>query len=327
MPDGLESEATLDLMIAEAIKTSEIEGELLVRRDVVSSIRNHLGLNSPAEPVGSRAADGAAALMVAVRRTYAEPLTETTLCDWHALLLQSARGIMIGDWRTGDDPMQVVSGRIDRPTVHFEAPPADRVPGEMARFVDWFNESARDGAKPITHAPVRSAISHLYFESIHPFEDGNGRIGRAVSEKALSQGLGQPVLLSLSQTIEANRNAYYDALQTAQRGNEITPWITYFVDTVLQAQHEAVEQIAFLVRKAKFFQRHRTSLNPRQAKVIRRMFDAGPNGFQGGMNASKYVSLTQVSKATATRDLQALLRMGALEAIGGGRSTRYQLNF
>jgi Fic family protein len=175
---------------------------------------------------------------------------------------------------------------------------------------------------------VRSAIAHLYFESIHPFEDGNGLIGRALAEKALSQGIGRPVLLSLSRTIERNKNAYYDALSQAQRSNEITSWITYFVRTVLAAQTEAEEQIEFTLQKVKFFDRFKDKLTERQLKVIRRMLDEGPKGFQGGMNASKYGSLTKVSKATATRDLQALLDMGVFIYLGdgGGRSTKYQVN-
>ncbi len=220
--------------------------------------------------------------------------------------------------------MQVVSGRIDKPTVHFEAPPSDTVPGEMTRYIEWFNRTAPGGETPITHAPVRSAIAHLYFESIHPFEDGNGRIGRAISEKALSQGLGRPVVLSLSRTIEAGRNAYYDALKASQGNNEITGWITWFVGIVLRAQLDAEAQILFVLKKSKFFQRFEGQLNGRQLKVLHRMFEAGPEGFQGGMNARKYVALTGASKATATRDLQHLAQIGALVPIGGGRSTRYE---
>ena len=325
LPDDLGVEAVLDLMIAEAVRTSAIEGEILARDSVMSSIRNHLGLNPAPEPVSDRLADGAGELMVAVRRTFAEPLSADTLFAWHRMLLGGSSRVRIGGWRVGGDPMQVVSGRIDEPTVHFEAPPAARVPEEMARFIEWFNGTVPRGTNAIPHGPVRSALAHLYFESIHPFEDGNGRLGRALSEKALAQGLGRPVLMSLSRLIDARRNDYYAALKSAQRSNEVTPWVEWFVRIVLDAQRDAGTRIRFIVRKSKFFGRFESDLNDRQKKVVRRMFEAGPEGFDGGMNARKYIALTGTSKATATRDLQHLARIGAFSPIGGGRSARYQL--
>lgn len=326
LPDGLETEAVLDLMISEAIKSSAIEGEALERDEVMSSIRNHLGLNPTLQPVKSALAAGAGELMVAVRSEFREPLTEQMLFAWHSMLLQGAPHIRVGAWRFAGDPMQVISGRIDKPKVHFEAPPIANVPGEMARFIDWFNDTAPQGSRAIPHAPVRAALAHLYFESIHPFDDGNGRIGRAISEKALSQGLERPVVLSLSRTIEASRNAYYEALQSAQRNNEVTPWLIYFVETTLRAQLDAEAQIHFILKKAKFLQRFSGQFNDRQTKVILKMFEAGPDGFTGGMSARKYLSITKSSKATATRDLQHLAQLGALATIGEGRNTRYELN-
>ncbi len=325
LPDDLETEAILDFMIAEAIQSSAIEGENLQRDAVMSSIRNRLGLNSEPQPVKSRLADGAGELMVAVRTGFHHPLTEETLFSWHRMLLGGTTELRVGGWREGGDPMQVVSGRIDRPTVHFEAPPSARVPAEMARFISWFNDTAPGGRLAIPHPPVRSAVAHLYFESIHPFEDGNGRIGRALSEKALSQGLGSPAVLSLSRTIEARRNAYYSAMKSAQHGNEITAWVHWFVEVVVAAQRDAGAQVSFVLRKSKFFQRFENKLNERHLKVLHRMFDAGPDGFTGGMNARKYVALTGASKATATRDLQQLSRLGALSPTGGGRSICYEL--
>jgi Fic family protein len=325
LPDGLETEAVLDLMIAEAMKTSEIEGETLEYGDVMSSIRNRLGLNPSPELVKSRLAQGAGELMVAVREGFADPLEERTLHDWHGMLLGGSSPLRVGAWRSGDDPIQVVSGRIDRPTVHFEAPPSHRVPGEMAAFIEWFNDTAPDGENPLPDAPVRAAIAHLYFESIHPYEDGNGRIGRALAEKALSQGVGAPVVLSLSKAIEVKRSAYYNALKSAQRSNEITPWVGYFVEMVIDAQLDAERQIGFLLKKSKFFQRYQTFLNERQLKVIRKVFAAGPCGFEGGINVRKYLAITKASKATATRDLQHLTSMGMLVPIGAGRATRYEI--
>jgi Fic family protein len=321
LPEGAQNEAILDAMIAEAIKTSEIEGAYVNRPDVVSSIRNQLGLNAQPEPVKDRAAGWIAELMVDVRNGWAEPLSEQKLCAWHRMLMSGTRRQAVGCWRTHEEPMQVVSGTIGSTRVHFEAPASARIPGEMAAFIRWFNASE----KAIIHGPVRSAIAHLYFESIHPFEDGNGRVGRAIAEKALSQGLGRPVLLSLSRTIEPRKGAYYEALEAAQQSNEITAWVRYFVRMVLDAQTLTAEHVDFILCKTKFFDRHRESLGERPLRVIRRMLEAGPAGFEGGMNARKYVALTHVSKATATRDLQDLACQGILIPVGGGRSTHYRL--
>ena len=172
---------------------------------------------------------------------------------------------------------------------------------------------------------ARAAISHLYFESIHPFEDGNGRIGRAIAEKALSQSLKRPILFSLSRSIESNKKAYYEHLKQAQRSNEITEWIAYFAQTILEAQIAAEREITFTLKKTRFFDIHRSKFNPRQEKAIKRMLEEGPQGFKGGMNARKYVSITQTSSATATRDLKDLVDKGIFKAVGGGRSSRYEL--
>ena len=174
---------------------------------------------------------------------------------------------------------------------------------------------------------MRASIRHYQFESIHPFEDGNGRIGRAIAEKALSQSMGRPVLFSLSKSIEANKSAYYNALKNAQRSNEITEWINYFVKTVLDAQIDAEQEIEFTLKKSKFYDHHKDTLNERQQKVVRRILEEGYQGFEGGMNARKYISLTSASKATATRDLQDLVQKGIFRPIGGGRSTRYEIKF
>ncbi len=222
--------------------------------------------------------------------------------------------------------MQVVSGPIGKQKVHFEAPPSERMTKEMKRFITWFNETGPGGAKEIKKPAVRSAIAHIYFETIHPFEDGNGRIGRAISEKALSQGVRRPILLSLSRTIEAGRNAYYDALKAAQRSNEVTPWINYFVNVILDAQINTEEQIDFTLKKTKLFDRFHDQLNERQLRVVQRMLEEGPAGFEGGMSAKKYIAITRTSKATATRDLQDMVEKGALITSGGGRNTRYQVN-
>ncbi|HTI93703.1 MAG TPA: Fic family protein [Puia sp.] len=328
LPESTQTEAIVDIMVSEAIKTSEIEGEYLSRKDVLSSIRKNLGLVTSPEYIADKKAAGIGELMIDVRNTHKEDLTEKKIFAWHKMLLRGSKGIEVGAWRTHEEPMQVVSGAMGKQKVHYEAPPSARVPKEMDRFIAWFNETAPGGKKEIKKAPVRSAIAHLYFETIHPFEDGNGRIGRAIAEKALSQGTGRPVLLSISKAIEAKKNDYYDALQKAQSSNEITEWINYFVKTILTAQIDAEELIDFTLKKTKFFDRHKNDLSERQFKVIRRMLEEGPKGFAGGMNASKYGSITRVSKATATRDLQEMLKTGAIVPFGeaGGRSTKYHVN-
>jgi Fic family protein len=328
LPEPTQIEAMIDIMVSEAIKTSEIEGEYLSRKDVLSSIRKNLGLVTGVEYISDKKAAGIGELMIDVRHSWKEQLTISKLFAWHRMLMKGNREIEVGAWRTHAEPMQVVSGALGKQTVHYEAPPSGRVPEEMARFIAWFNETAPGGKNEIKKAPVRSAIAHLYFETIHPFEDGNGRIGRAIAEKALSQGMGRPALLSLSKAIEEKKSEYYAALQKAQEGNEITEWIDYFVRTILTAQTEAEAFIDFTLKKTQYFDRWKAQLSERQAKVIRRMLEEGPKGFQGGMNASKYTSITKISKATATRDLQDLLKMGAIILIGeaGGRSTKYDVN-
>jgi Fic family protein len=327
LPEPTQVEAIIDTLVAEAVKTSEIEGEYVSRRDVLSSIRKNLGIVTAPEFNSDRMAVGVGELMIDVRKSFAEALSAEKLFEWHRMLLPGSKTINVGTWRSHHEPMQVVSGSIGKEKIHFEAPPSHRVPEEMQQFLDWFNETAPGGKKHIRHAPVRAAIAHLYFETIHPFEDGNGRIGRALAEKALSQGIGRPVLISLSRTIEANRKAYYDALQKGQTSNEITNWLHYFVKTIVLAQAESERQIEFTLKKVKYFDLFKTQFSERQLKVIKRMLEEGPQGFEGGINASKYGSITRVSKATATRDLQQLLQMGAITYFGegGGRSTSYEV--
>jgi Fic family protein len=325
LPENIQTETLVTIMVAEAIKTSAIEGEYLSRPDVISSIRNNLGLNNNKVVVRDKKARGAGELMVVARADYAQPLTKEILFSWHKLLLGRSTRIKIGAWRTHKEPMQVISGALGKEKIHFEAPPSKQVPAEMKRFIQWFNDTAPGGVKEIKKAPVRSAIAHLYFESIHPFEDGNGRIGRAIAEKALSQTIGRPVLLSLSQIIEADKKSYYHALETAQKRNDITDWITYFVNVIYKAQIAAKELTDFTLRKTKFLDLHTHQLNERQLKVILRMLESA-DGFKGGMNARKYISITKTSKATATRDLQQLADLKALYSEGGGRSTHYFVN-
>ncbi len=309
-------------MIAEAMKSSAIEGEVLSRPDVKSSVRHRLGLDDAPSARIDDASAGAAELMVKVREHWDASLDAPMLWDWHRVLMTGNTRIKVGAWRTHAEPMQVISGAVGKERLHFEAPPSAQVPVEMERFTQWFNASRTT----IVAGPVRAALAHLYFESIHPFEDGNGRLGRALAEKALSQNLGRPATISLSRIIEANRREYYDALEQAQRSHKVTAWMNYFVPTVVAAQEDAVRLVAFVLDQTKLFDRLRDQLNTRQTKALQRMLVDGPDGFEGGMNARKYGSLNHVSKATATRDLQHLVALGGLRPVGAGRSARYEVN-
>ena len=328
LPAETAMQAVIDMMVAEALKSSEIEGEYLNRGDVMSSIRNNLGLNEKPERVPDKRAEGIGELMIDVRNSFIESLTEDKLFSWHIMLMRGSRGINAGRWRTHTEPMQVISGSASDPKIHYEAPPSARVPAEMKLFLEWFNQTAPGRPDEISHAPVRAGIAHLYFESIHPFEDGNGRIGRAIAEKALSQGIGRPVLLSLSKTIERNKKNYYNALEHAQKGNEISGWVNYFLETTLAAQKDAEDVIGFTLKKVRFFDQYMSQLNDRQLLIVNRMLDEGPGGFQGGMTAKKYIAIAKTSKATATRHLQDLVekKVFILSGEAGGRSTNYQLN-
>lgn len=327
LPDELKLETRLQAMLSEALKTSEIEGEYISRQDVMSSLRNNLGLNDLPVFVKDKRAPGVAQLMVAVRKSFADPLTTDLIKSWHRLLLAGASRISPGEWRQGDAPMQVVSGVYGREVVHYDAPPSPRVPAEMEGFVHWYNSVTFPLKGPVAEGILKSAIAHLYFETIHPFEDGNGRIGRAIAEKALSQSLGAPVMLSLSKTIEANKKAYYDALQVAQGSLEITAWIKYFATVILDAQRDARTMVQFTLKKAQFFDRYNDQLEERQIKVINKMLENGTVDFEGGMTARKYTGITGASKATATRDLQQLHELGVFMQEGAGRSVKYHLNF
>jgi Fic family protein len=324
---GADDQDTLkiELISEEAVKTSEIEGEILNRDSVQSSLRAQLGLGAEAPNVKPEER-GISEMMIDLYRGFAAPLTDQTMFAWHTMLLAGAREIkVIGSYRTQVDAMQVVSGPIHKRTVHFEGPPSARVPEEMKRFVAWFNETAPGGKTPLP-ALTRAALAHLYFVCIHPFEDGNGRIGRAIAEKALAQSLGRPTLIALAFTIERKRKDYYAALERHNKDLRIDGWMSYFANTVLHAQNNTVERVDFYVAKAKFYDKFRGQLNERQTKVVARMFREGIEGFKGGLSAQNYIGISKTSRATATRDLQDLVEKGALTKTGELRHTRYFLN-
>ncbi len=319
-----QEQLTVEAMSTEAVTTSEIEGEILDRASVQSSIRRQLGMDTDTRRV-KPAEQGIAEMMVDLHRSFAEPLSNDMLFGWHRMVTKGRADLTdIGRYRTDEEPMQVVSGALHKPKVHFEAPPWPAVPGEMARFLDWFNRTAPRGAAPLS-AVTRAGIAHLYFESIHPFEDGNGRIGRAISEKALAQSLGHPTLMALAATILLRRKTYYEVLETANTDNEITAWLAWFAGIVIEAQRRIEARAEFLLEKTKLLKRLRGHINDRQEKALLRMLREGPEGFKGGLSAGNYATITGASPATTTRDLADLVAQGVLMRTGERRHARYSV--
>jgi Fic family protein len=315
---------TIELIAQETVDSSAIEGEVLDRASVQSSLARHLGLQADRRRA-SAAEAGAAELMANLYRTWAEPLSDQTLFDWHTMLMAGRRDLgAIGEYRTHADPMQIVSGALHAPHIHYEAPPSERVPQEMRAFIKWFNATAPIGSKPLP-AITRSGIAHLWFESIHPFEDGNGRIGRAIAEKALAQTIEAPTLTALAETINRHRKDYYAQLQRASQSNRIDDWLAWFADIVLEAQERTLARIRFLIAKARMLDRLGGRINERQEKALIRMFAEGPDGFEGGLSARNYRTITGSTAPTATRDLAELVQLGALRREGERKSTRYYL--
>jgi Fic family protein len=318
-------ELIVSLMTDEAIKTSEIEGEILNRDSVQSSIRRNFGLETDNRRLPP-AESGIADMMTDLYRHHGELLSHEILFRWHKMVTRGRRDLHdIGRYRTHEEPMQVVSGAVHQPRIHFEAPPSVDMDTQMSAFLAWFKSSG-PGAENTVPPLTRAGIAHLYFVCIHPFEDGNGRIGRAVIEKALAECLGEPSMIALSKTIEKGRKAYYQALERNNKDMEITDWLVYFAETVLNAQNQSLRMIDFLIEKTKLYDRVRGQLNRRQEKVIERMFREGLEGFKGGLSAENYLSITRTSRATATRDLTSLVEKGVFTKTGVLKGTRYHLN-
>ncbi len=316
----------VELMSGEAVTTSAIEGEILNRASVQSSILRQLGLASPDKRRVIPAEQGIAEMMVDLYRSFSQLLSDEMLFGWHRMVTAGRKDLAdIGRYRTNPEPMQVVSGPIGAPAVHFEAPPSKRVPMEMKRFISWFNRTAPSGKEPLP-AITRAGTAHLYFESIHPFEDGNGRIGRAIAEKAMTQSFGQPVLVSLATTILAHQKSYYQALERANRQSDITEWLVWFAEIALESHRRSIAQVEFIIAKTKLLDRLRGQINERQQKALLRMFREGPEGFKGGLSAGNYSTITGASPATTTRDLADLVEKGALIRTGERKHARYLLN-
>lgn len=319
------NELLVEVLSNEALKTSEIEGEYLDRDSIQYSIQHNLGIVHTKKKVPP-AESGVSQMMVHLYKTYEEPLSDATLFLWHEMLTNGRRDLTaIGCYRTHKDPMQVVSGRLDSPTVHYEAPPSSAIKKEMQRFIEWFN-TVHSSANTKQFALSIAGIAHFYFLTLHPFEDGNGRIARALSEKSIAMSLGRPALLSLSQTINENKKEYYTRLELHNTKLDLTDWLLYFGQIILDAQKNTLKSIEYFIAKAKFFDRFAPTMNKRQTKAALRIFKEGYKGFKGGLSAENYMRIVKTSPSTATRDLADLVGKGIFLKKGALKSSRYYLN-
>ena len=318
------AEAVLKTLTEDVLKTSEIEGEILDKDQVRSSIARRLGIDAAATPQADRGVEGVVEMMLDATQNYAEPVTSERLCSWHRALFPAGRSgmhrITVGAWRTSEaDPMQVVSGSMGRERVHYEAPSANRLPEEMRAFLGWFN-----GIDPLDGV-LRAAIAHLWFVTVHPFEDGNGRIARALSDLSLARSEKSPQrFYSMSAQIRKERDAYYDILEKTQKGSlDITPWLEWFLGCLERAFESAETILASVLSKSRFWDAQAGGqFNERQRKVLNLLFD----GFEGKLTSSKWARIGKCSQDTAFRDIDNLVKRGVLvKDAAGGRSTSYSL--
>lgn len=315
----------IDLMCTDALDSSEIEGEHLNRDSVQSSIKKELGLSSEA-PRASLAERGIAKMMVNLYQTISSPLTHQVLFEWHQFLMGNSHHLEdVSQYRSHEEAMQIVSGPDYDRKIHFEAPPSKCVPAEMDQFINWFERSSPASSAPLPTL-TRAGIAHLWFESIHPFEDGNGRIGRAIAEKALSQGFSKPVMTVLAKILLKKRKEYYQQLGLASKTLDLTSWLLWFANIALEAQQSTYMYIDFIIKKSVILKEAEGKINPRQEKVLLRLFHAGPEGFVGGLSAKNYMSITGATIATTTRDLNDLVKKNILKRTGELKATRYFLN-
>ena len=325
--DGLgfdvQSASSLEVMTEDVLRNSEIEGLLLNADHVRSSVARHLGIDMGGLSHSDHYTEGVVQVMMDAVQQADAPLTELRLFNWHAALFPTGRSgiipITVAAWRTGEAPMQVVSGAMGKEKIHYEAPPSDDVPRQMQLFLQWFN------SEPTTDPVLKAAIAHLWFVNIHPFDDGNGRLTRTLTDMLLARADGSPRrFYSMSAAILRDKNNYYDLLEyMGKHGMDITRWLLWFLQTMESAIDTAVEKTQRVIRKSLFWQEHRTVvLNERQIKVINRLWD----GFEGKLNTSKWAKMTKTSTATALRDIQDLVDKGILRRTEeGGRSTNYEL--
>lgn len=331
--DSMSAQSELDALLQNIVTSSAIEGEQLNVGSVRSSLARRLGLEWVDRDSVSQRSEGLAQLMLDATHGFDEPLTLARLLEWHTWLFPaeeamfSARPILVGTLR-GAEPMQVVSGRLDRPTVHFEAPPRLGLEQQIERFLSWF-EASRD---QVSLDPLlRAGIAHFWFVTLHPFDNGNGRLTRTITDLALAQGEAQAIrFYAMSASILEDRAGYYRILESSQKATlDITEWLTWFLQTLLRSLQQAITRIDSVLGKTRFWQAHRESeLSAEQIKVLNRLLDGGERGFEQGLSAGQYQAVAKVSKATATRHLAELLDKGCLQRLpGGGRSTRYKINY
>lgn len=323
----LRREASLSTLTNDVVKSSAIEGENLNSGEVRSSIARRLGIDTAGLIPASRDVEGIVEMMLDATQEFSKPLTKSRLFGWHAALFPTGRSgmnkITVGGWRTIEaGPMQVISGPIGKEKIHFEAPSAERLEREMKAFFTWFNNGNRADIDPV----IRAGIAHLWFVTIHPFEDGNGRIARAIGDMALARADGmKDRFYSLSSQIESERKVYYDQLERQQRATpDITNWLTWFLDSLGRAIGNAESALGNVLFKAKLWDTiNQTPVNDRQRLIINRMLE---DDFKGFMNTSKYAKLAKCSNDTALRDIQELKVRGIfIQNPGGGRSTSYRL--
>lgn len=323
----LSLEARADILTEETIKTAAIEGENLSKESVRSSVARHLGLPITGLPPVNRSVDGLVEVLLEATQSYKKPLTAAGLKRWQAALFPTGYSgltrIAVGKWR-GRQPMQVVSGAVGREKIHYEAPPGEMVDKEMRQFLSWWKSSLNQ-----EEGLIRSGLAHFYFVTIHPFEDGNGRIARVLAEMALAQDekLANRYY-SFSSQIMKERNDYYHTLEICQKGSgEVTEWLQWYLECYIRAVEGVWVLITHVVAKAEFWQRHdRTQLNERQRKVVNRLLDAGKGGFLGGLTTRKYVAMTKTSRVTAYREISDLVQKRILrQNPAQGRSVSYDL--
>lgn len=327
---GLNLELQAELIVQEVVSTAAIEDDQLPPQAVRCSVARQLGLPAADLSTIERRVDGLVQMLTDATMNYKNPLTAHRLYGWNAALFPSGYSglakISVGSWRDSKEPMQVLSGPNGREKVHYEAPPSNQVPAEMDRFLAWWSSPPSD-----LDGMVRAGLAHLWFVSIHPFEDGNGRIARAIADMALSQDEGSSQrLYSMSQQIQIDRNSYFDVLERTQKGGgDVTDWLVWFLNCLASAIERSEKQVALALSHSIFWHNHaEAGLNPRQVKVVKGLLEAEPDGFEGGMTNRKYVALTEVSRETAKRDLAELVERGILmRNEGGGRSVSYSLRW
>ncbi|WP_426286297.1 Fic family protein [Luteibacter sp. E-22] len=326
----LGARSELDALLQNIVASSAIEGELIDVGSVRSSLARRLGLHDEVPGRRSAHSEGLAELMLDATRNYRAPLDLPRLLHWHTFLFPADGNVLplrirIGELR-GDEPMQVVSGRMDKPRVHVQAPPGSGLESQVDVFLDWFSASREN---PALDPLLRAGIAHLWFVTLHPFDDGNGRMTRALTDLALAQAEHQAIrFYTMSTSILDDRRGYYDTLEASQRGGlDITAWLEWFLRTLLRSLEQALAHIDRVMVKSRFWREHRTQeLSAEQVNVLNRLLDGGERGFPQGISASQYQAVAKVSKATATRHLGDLLDKGMIVRLpGGGRSTRYRI--